>query len=96
LLVLLLWIFGVSFNIAATTTVLIGLSVLLLSQVLTLDGIKKEQGAWYTLTWFSSLVMLANFLHELGMVSWFCNAMTSSVSGFSLIVSFIILLVFSY
>ncbi len=96
LLVLVLWIFGGSFNIDATTTALIGLSVLLLSQVLTWDDIKKEQGAWDTLTWFAALVMLANFLNELGMVSWFSNAMKSSVSGFSWIVAFIILIVVYY
>lgn len=96
LLVLALWIFGGSFNIDATTTALIGLSVLLLSQVLTWEDIKKEQGAWDTLTWFAALVMLANFLNELGMVSWFSNMMKSSVSGFSWIVAFMILIVVYY
>ncbi len=91
-----LWIFGGSLNIDATTTALIGLSVLLLSQVLTWEDIKKEQGAWDTLTWFAALVMLANFLNELGMVSWFSNMMKSSVSGFSWIVAFMILIVVYY
>lgn len=57
LLVLFLWIFGGNLNIDATTTALIGLAVLLLTQVLTWDDIKKEQGAWDTLTWFAALVM---------------------------------------
>ena len=43
LLVLALWIFGGSLNIDATTTALIGLSVLLLSQVLTWEDIKKNK-----------------------------------------------------
>lgn len=96
LLVLFLWIFGGNLNIDATTTALIGLAVLLLTQVLTWDDIKKEQGAWDTLTWFAALVMLASFLNELGMVGWFSDAMKSYVSGFSWISAFLILIAVYY
>lgn len=72
---------------------MIGLAVLLLTQVLTWEDIKKEQGAWDTLTWFAALVMLASFLNELGMVGWFSDAMKSYVSGFSWISAFLILIV---
>ena len=61
-----------------------------------MGGHQKEQGAWDTLTWFAALVMLANFLNELGMVSWFSDMMKSSVSGFSWIVAFMILIVVYY
>lgn len=93
LLVLFLWIFGGNLKIDATTTALIGLAVLLLTQVLTWEDIKKEQGAWDTLTWFAALVMLASFLNELGMVGWFSDAMKSYVSGFSWFSAFLILIV---
>jgi len=96
LLVLFLWIFGGNLNIDATTTALIGLAVLLLTQVLTWDDIKKEQGAWDTLTWFAALVMLASFLNELGMVGWFSDAMKSYVSGFSWVSAFLILIAVYY
>lgn len=75
---------------------MIGLAVLLLTQVLTWDDIKKEQGAWDTLTWFAALVMLASFLNELGMVGWFSDAMKSYVSGFSWISAFLILIAVYY
>ncbi|MGW8958795.1 anion permease [Paenibacillus sp. NPDC055715] len=80
-LVLILWIFGETWKIDATTTALIGLSVLLLTQVLSWDDIKKEQGAWDTLTWFAALVMLASFLNKLGLVGWFSGTMKNVVSG---------------
>lgn len=95
-LVLVLWIFGDGLKIDATTTALIGLSVLLLTQVLTWDDIKKEQGAWDTLTWFAALVMMATFLNKLGMVPWFGETMKNSVSGMSWLAALIILSIVYY
>lgn len=96
-LILVLWIFGTSWNIDATTTALIGLSVLLLSQVLTWNDIKKEEGAWDTLVWFSALVMMATYLNKLGMIPWFSNLMKGSVHGMPWITALIILvLVYFY
>ena len=66
-----LWLFGTTFDIHATTTVLIGLSVLIISGVLTWDDIKSEKIAWDTLIWLSSLLMMAEFLHKLGFTTWF-------------------------
>ncbi|WP_078578151.1 anion permease [Salipaludibacillus agaradhaerens] len=93
LLVLVLWIFGSNFEISATATAFIGLSVLLISQVLTWADIKKEEGAWDTLVWFAVLVMLASFLNELGMIPWFSALMGDMVSGFNWIWTLIILAV---
>lgn len=81
LLILSLWIFGASLNISATTTAFIGLGALLLTQVLSWSDIKKEEGAWDTLVWFSVLVMMATFLNDLGMIPWFSNTMKGAVSG---------------
>ncbi|ATH94690.1 anion permease [Bacillus glycinifermentans] len=91
-LVLFLWILGSRANIDATTTALIGLSVLFLTQVLTWDDIKKEQGAWDTLIWFATLLMLASFLNTLGMVGWFSDMMKSFVSGFPWMTAFLVLI----
>ncbi|MGD8190941.1 anion permease [Brevibacillus ginsengisoli] len=95
-LVLILWIFGDSLKIAATTTALIGLSVLLLTQVLSWDDIKKEQGAWDTLTWFAALVMMATFLNKLGMIPWFAETMKASVSGMTWMAALAILAIVYY
>lgn len=83
LLVLSLWIFGDTVNIDPTTTALIGLSVLLLTSVLSWNDIKKEEGAWDTLVWFAVLVMMASYLNSLGMIPWFSDLMGDSVSGMS-------------
>ncbi len=87
LLILGLWIFGENIGINATTTALIGLSVLLLSSVLSWKDIKKEEGAWDTLVWFAALVMMASYLNTLGMIPWFSDLMSGAVSGLSWILA---------
>ncbi|QED49428.1 anion permease [Cytobacillus dafuensis] len=96
-LILALWIFGENIGIGATTTALIGLSALLLTEVLTWNDIKKEEGAWDTLIWFAALVMMATYLNELGMIPWFSAQIEGLVSGWSWIVALIVLaLVYFY
>lgn len=91
LLLLLLWIFGGNFGINATASAFVGLSVLLLSGVLSWSDIKQEQGAWDTLVWFAVLVMMATYLNELGMIPWFSSLMADAVSQFSWTVTLVVL-----
>ncbi|MFP7170109.1 anion permease [Terribacillus sp. 7520-G] len=93
LLLLVLWIFGENFGIGSTTAAFIGLVVLLLTEVLTWSDIKQEQGAWDTLVWFAVLVMMANYLNELGLVPWFSDIMSDVVSTLSWPVALLILAV---
>ena len=82
-LLLFLWIFGARFGLdgTGTTAAFIGLSVLLLSGTLTWDDVLHEHGAWNTLVWMSTLVMMANYLNELGLVPWFAMTMGGMVEG---------------
>ncbi|HBA6946310.1 TPA: DASS family sodium-coupled anion symporter [Escherichia coli] len=80
LLLLVLWIMGTHFNVDQTTTAFIGLSVLLLTGVLSWDDVKNEKDAWDTLIWFSALLMLANQLGELGVTQWFGLIVSSDIS----------------
>lgn len=74
---LLLWanipamLFGSAFEVDATTTAFLGLSILILTGVLTWDDVLKEKSAWDTIMWFSVLIMMATFLGKLGLVKWF-------------------------
>ena len=80
-LLLILWagipamLFGKALAVDATTTAFIGLSLLLLSGVLTWDDVLKEKSAWDTITWFAALVMMATFLNKLGLISWFSGVL---------------------
>lgn len=72
-LLLVLWIFGSQIGVDATTASFVGLSVLLLTSVLSWEDVKSEKGAWDTLIWFAALLMMADQLKKLGFTTWFGN-----------------------
>lgn len=86
-LLLFLWagipelLLGKAYAVDATTTAFIGLSLLLLSGVLTWEDILKEKSAWDTITWFAALVMMATFLNKLGVVTWFSGLLENSIAS---------------
>lgn len=96
-LLLVLWIFGDTLKIDATTSALVGLSVLLIANVLTWDDIRKEEGAWDTLVWFSALVMMATFLNKLGLIPWFSQGAAEATGGMNWVIAFgILVLIYFY
>jgi len=72
------------FKVDATAGAFVGLGVLLFSGVLTWDDLLKEKGAWDTVTWFSSLVMMATFLNKLGVIAWFSKMVQTSIADWGL------------
>lgn len=72
-------LFGKAYAVDPTTTAFIGLSLLLLTGVLSWDDILKEKSAWDTITWFAALVMMATFLSKLGLIGWFSSALEHSI-----------------
>lgn len=87
-ILLVLWISGDFFQIDATTTAFIGLTILLLTQVLTWEDVKGEKGAWDTIVWFATLVMMAGALNELGFIPWFGQLIQTKLLGLSWIIAF--------
>ncbi|RMW96103.1 DASS family sodium-coupled anion symporter [Allofranklinella schreckenbergeri] len=87
---LLLWagvpamIFGKAAAVNATTTAFIGLSLCLITGVLTWDDVIKEKSAWDTIVWFGALVMMASFLNKLGLIGWFAKTMESGIGHLGL------------
>lgn len=96
-LMLSFWIFGKELGISTATTALMGLTLLLLTKVLSFDEILKEKDAWHTMLWFAILVTMARYLSEYGFVSWFSTQIEQSVSGLSTFWAFMsLLLVYFY
>jgi len=94
---LVLWIFGSQLGINSTAAALVGLTILLVSNVLNWDDVLNERGAWDTLVWFSALVMMASFLNSLGLIPWFSESMGTLVDGIPWVPAFLILsLVYFY
>jgi len=105
LLLLFLWagvpamLFGDAFLVQPTTAAFVGLSILLLTGVLSWSDILKNHGAWDTIVWFAALVMMASFLGKLGLVSWLAQTVGTGINhlGVSWIVgTLLLLLVYVY
>ncbi len=91
------WVFGERWGITATTTALMGLCLLLITNVLEWKDILNEHEAWHTLLWMSILVMMSSYLEKYGFVSWFSNGMGTLVQGWSWIHAFgVLALVYFY
>ncbi len=88
-----LWIFGGALSIDATTTAFIGLTLLLLTSVLTWEDVKSEKGAWDTIVWFAVLVMMASSLNELGFIGWFSDLIKVKIGGLSWQIAFPVIIV---
>ncbi|HQU78957.1 MAG TPA: DASS family sodium-coupled anion symporter [Azonexus sp.] len=88
---------GPEMDLNATTTAMIGLSLLLLTGVLEWEDILKAKSAWDTLVWFAALVMMATFLGKLGLITWFSVSIKDGISQLGLgWVSATVLLVLIY
>lgn len=81
-LLIVLWIGGEVIGVAGTTAALVGMVILLLTEVLSWDDIINENGAWNTLVWFSALVMMATYLNKLGLITWFGANVATYLSAF--------------
>lgn len=84
-LLLVLWanvpamLFGPSFTLDPTVVAFLGLFTLIITGTLDWDDVLSEKSAWDTLIWFGALVMLAEQLNKLGVVTWASNGMRDAI-----------------
>jgi divalent anion:Na+ symporter, DASS family len=84
MVMLFLWMFGDKMlGINACTTSIVGLALLLLTNIVNWNDVLHEHEAWNTLMWLSILVMMSSFLEKFGFIGWFSQAMGNFVSGWS-------------
>ncbi|XP_072978805.1 dicarboxylate transporter 1, chloroplastic [Typha angustifolia] len=79
-----LWIFGGALNVDSVTAAILGLSVLLITGVVTWKECLAESVAWDTLTWFAALIAMAGYLNKYGLISWFSQTVVKFVGGLGL------------
>jgi DASS family divalent anion:Na+ symporter len=90
-LLLLLWIFGRSLQVPSAVAALVGLTILLTTRVLSWEDVLQERGAWDTFLWLSTLVMMAGYLSELGLVGWFSGVIGGLFTGTGWLPAFVTL-----
>jgi DASS family divalent anion:Na+ symporter len=82
-LMLFLWIFGSFIKLDATSAALIGFCILIISGVINWESILEEKAAWETFIWFSTLLMLSDYLAKMGIDLWLKNNITAVIAPFS-------------
>lgn len=93
IMALLLWGTATYTKLDATNVAMIGVAVMLWSQVLEWKDVLEEKGAWDTMIWMGSLIGLADYLSKLGLISWFAKAVGASIAGIAWLPALMLLLV---
>jgi divalent anion:Na+ symporter, DASS family len=82
ILMLILWSFS-ALGVDTTAAALVGVVLLLITGVLTWDDLLRERDAWNTMIWFATLLMMAGFLTEFGLMKWFNGTVGGIFAGLS-------------
>lgn len=75
------WILGPATGLDTTAAALIAVAALLLTGVLTWDDISHDHEAWNTFVWFAALVMMATYLGQFGLITWFTGRVAPVFTG---------------
>lgn len=87
-LLLVLWIFGKTLNMDAALAALLGLCILLITQVVSWDSLLKITIAWETFIWFSILLLFAAEMSNTGVIEWFVKSIETFFVGYDWKISF--------
>lgn len=79
-----LWVCGDMLGISAVVTAMVGLSVLLLTGVLSWKECLNYPSAWDTLFWFAVLVGMSGQLNGLGVISYFADSVGAQLASANL------------
>lgn len=88
-----LWCLGDTIGLDATVAAMAGISVLLITGVLTWDDLGKNASAWSTMIFFAVLIAMADQLNKLGVVGWIGKSVASSVHGLGAVLALVVLVV---
>lgn len=79
-----LWIFGNSIGINSVCAALTGLTILLVTGVVSWKECLSNNAAWDTLAWFAALIAMASYLNKFGFIPWFSSKVVDSIGGLGL------------
>jgi L-tartrate/succinate antiporter len=75
-----LWVLGARL-IDPTMVALVGISLMLLTGIVSWADVVGNTPAWNVLVWFATLIVLADGLNKVGVVDWFGRGATATLSG---------------
>jgi DASS family divalent anion:Na+ symporter len=88
-----LWIMSGAWGLDKTAVAFLGLGILMLSNIFTLDDLRGEGNALGTLVWFAILYAMSKYLNEFGFMGWVGEHISNSVAGFSWPVVYVTLII---
>ncbi len=98
LLALVLWIGSSYFGVNPTTTALIVIILMVLTNIITWQDFLANKPAWNVLTWFATLVPMASGLKNVGFLNWLAKVAGGSLvsldpmmATFGLLIAFCVL-----
>ena len=78
-----LWIMAGSWGLDKTAVAFLGLGILMVSNIFTLEDLRNEGNALGTLVWFAILYAMSKYLNELGFMGWVGDHISVMVEGYS-------------
>jgi len=78
-----LWIMAGSWGLDKTAVAFLGLGILMISNIFTLEDLRNEGNALGTLVWFAILYAMSKYLNELGFMGWVGDHISVMVEGYS-------------
>jgi DASS family divalent anion:Na+ symporter len=86
-----LWIMSTAWSLDKTAVAFLGLGVLMLSNIFTMQDMKAEGDALATLVWFSILFSMSFYLDELGFMNWIGENISNMVVGLQWPIVYVVL-----
>ncbi|NQY44060.1 MAG: DASS family sodium-coupled anion symporter [Legionellales bacterium] len=97
LLLIFLWGCGSILKISAAASVLVGITLMILTNIVKWEELLGLKGSWNTFIWFGALLAMASGLNNLGLSTWFGNFVAGLLSDYSTFVALSgILLIYFY
>lgn len=78
-----LWVFSGTLGLDKTAVAFLGLGVLMVTNIFTLEDLRGEGRALATLVWFSILFAMSTYLNKLGFMGWIGGHISDGVAGLS-------------
>ena len=88
-----MWALSAKFDIDKTAVAFVGLAILMVTKVFTLEELKTQGGALSTFIWFAILYTLSSFLNTYGFMDYIGVKLANGLVGYSWQMVYIILIV---
>jgi len=89
----LLWVFSSALGFDKTAIAFMGLGILMISKIFTLEDLAHEGNALGTLVWFAILFSMSSHLNQFGFMTWLGGYISHGVEGFSWPLVYVFLIV---